>query len=353
MSVFAPPLYLPPQAGEIGASNITRKVSGFMKQSIVLLLVILMPGFVPQTGQAADVASDEFAMSVTIVQAGVEINRSETDSWIILRENAVTPFGVGDRLRTDRTGRALLTFRDMQTLILPLSSIEIGTLADAGDNQANFLAHVTGQSIHTMPDVSHFAAYQLEAAHLVVTQPSARFGIQTDAEVADYAVSASGTLGLMVAEESILVEKHTNVRVRDEADPPVTIPDDVPINFARIEGELDGCPGVIQTANNVLLRVRAGPSDDFFYMGSIPDDTPIQLMGTALGPGGVWYRFQFLADFGWVVGNAIETDCTGLTEYPNFGVENAPGLVMVQDFEIELLAPFFGMPADDVWFYRQ
>jgi hypothetical protein len=317
---------------------------------VVLLLgtILLMTGFT--TSHAAD----EFAMSVTIVQSGVEINRQGTEVWIRLRENAVTPFGEGDRLRTDRTGRALLNFRDMHTLILPLSTLDIIRFDDAGEGQADFQARVTGRSIHFVPDDTHFASYALEAANLVVTQASERFGIQTDAEGADYAVSASGTLGLTVAEAEILIEAHTGVRVGDdEATPPVSIPDDVPINFARIEGELEGCPGVIQTANNVMLRVRAGPGDHFFYMGSIPDDTPIQLMGSAAGSGGTWYRFQFLADFGWVLGAAVESDCTGLTEYPSFGVENALGIVQVQDFEVDLLAPFFGMPGDDVWFYRQ
>jgi hypothetical protein len=178
--------------------------------------------------------------------------------------------------------------------------------------------------------------------------------VQAHSEEEVTIVSAEGLLGITLEGETISIDPHTGLRIRqNDADPPVTIPEDVPINFARIEGELDGCMGAIQTANDVLLRVRAGPSDQYFYMGSIPDSTPIQLMGTAPGPGGLWYRFQFLSDFGWALGAAIETDCTDLTQYPDFGVENAPGIVQVRDYEIPLLEPFFGMPEDDVWFFRQ
>ena len=307
----------------------------------------------------APVSAQEFAMSVTIVQAGVEINRSNTDIWIRLQEGAVTPFGAGDRLRTDRTGRALLAFNNgestTETLILPLSSLEILSFVDEGGARANLHMLMTGRSIHAVADPGVFASYQLDAGQVVVTEPSARFGVQTNSEDVVYLVSAEGRLGVALLDgETISVEGHTGLRVRgDEADPLVAIAEDVPINFARIEAELDGCPGTIQTANDVLLRVRAGPGDDFFYMGSIPDNSPIQLMGTAPGPGGRWYRFQFLSDFGWALGAAIETACTGLTEYPSFGVENAPGIVQVQDFEMPLLEPFFGVSENDVWFFRQ
>ena len=219
---------------------------------------------------------------------------------------------------------------------------------------ASFHFLVTGRSLHAVPDAAVFADYQLDAGQVAVTGPSAQFGVQTNAENVVTVVSAEGVVEVAVGDDVIPVEPHMGLRVRDgEADPLVAIPEDVPINFARIEGELDGCPGAIQTANDVMLRVRAGPSDEFFYMGSIPDDTSVQLVGTAVGPGGRWYRFQFLSDFGWVTGRAIETDCSGLTEYPSYGIENAPGIVQVQSFELPLLEPFFGTPEDDVWFFRQ
>lgn len=298
-------------------------------------------------------ADAPYAAALTVTQNDTEIMRAGTNAALILPIDSTTVIGEGDVIITDRRGRAYIQFEDVEILLLPESRLEIRAFRRNDDGQIVLDWFVQGRSIYHVPTPDIFAAFRLETPHSVLTEPAGFFGIESQNAV-DFAVADAGSVMVTNGGGSLQIADEEGVRIADEFSEPVRI-GDVPINFARVEGELDGCAGTIQTEGGVLLRVRAGPSPDFFFMGSIADDTPVQIMGRAPGPGGVWYRIQFLSDFGWVLGEAIESDCDpdGLREYPRDGIENAPGIVLVKDFEIALLAPFFGDPANDVWFYRR
>jgi hypothetical protein len=315
-----------------------------------VLLVVLVSSFL--TASTITHAQDDYAAALTITQPGVEILRVGTEQWIELPIDATTPFGVGDVLRTDNTGRAYLQVLDSELLVLPESQFELLAF-DVGDGgKASFEGYAEGRTVYHIPDASLFQQYSIRSPHLTVSQAAERFALESKADAPAYVVVASGEAVIEALGESVTLGADEGLQVSDAVSPVVQIAD-VPINFARVESRLYGCAGVISTAGDVKLRVRAGPNDNFFYMGSIDDNTPVEMMGFAPGGGGDWYRIQFLSDFGWVLASVIESNCSDLTEYPRSGVVNPPGIVLVKDFEIPLLEPFFGQPTDDVWFYRR
>ena len=323
--------------------------------SLLLGLGLLVGTLVISLPRASH-AQDDYGATLIVMQGEVEIQRANTDAWISLPRDAVTPFGAGDRLRTDFRGRAYLNYADAETLILPNSTFDLLALGINADNALTLHAQLVGRTVHHIPADITWESYQFETASVTITQPAQRFGFQQNPDEPAYFVVDSGVATFDTATETSTLSGDEGVRVNLDAsiDPIVSI-SNAPINFARVEGYLDGCDGVLKTAGDVLTRVRAGPSDEFFFMGSIASNTPVKIMGSAPGPGGLWYRIQFLSDFGWVSGELVQTQCDldALVQYTRAGVENAPGIVLVQDVEIALLEPFFGLPRDDVWFYRR
>ncbi|MBZ0289076.1 MAG: hypothetical protein K8I30_15765, partial [Anaerolineae bacterium] len=77
----------------------------------------------------------EYSARLRIMQAGVEIRRVNTTEWLPLPLNAEAPLGTGDSLRTDGTGRALLTFlENVEVLILTETTVDIVTFQAANDH---------------------------------------------------------------------------------------------------------------------------------------------------------------------------------------------------------------------------
>ncbi len=310
----------------------------------IILISLLGPRPTQATPQAA---------RLTITQFGAEIQLANTDAWIALPEGAVTPIGAGDQVRTNRLGRAILRFQEGGLLILPNSSITLEHYAYNDAGLAEIRLTQRGRSVQHFPFPDQLARYTLHGLHGSLTQPAQRFAL--DAQInndRDYFVVARGAAVVEQGAQRITLSEHQGLRLTPQPSETITLDHAPTINFARIEGFLEGCPGRINT-NGQLLRVRAGPGDDFFYMGSIRHQTPVQIMGQAPGPGGPWYRIQYLSDFGWVRGDLVATTCTDLRDYSRQGIENAPGIVRWRADELPLLLPFYGLPDDDVWFYRR
>jgi hypothetical protein len=288
---------------------------------------------------------------LTVVQAGVDLRRADTEAWIRLREGSIMPLGAGDRLRTDPTGRAYLNIREgeIEHLLLPGSSYELLALAPVAGGQIRYRASLVGRLSTRSPGAQEDFQIETPANPLSVEWQGAQgdFFVQSRPDGLLYVVVAEGALSLNAEGRAYELPAFHGLRLDNAVGQIVPLAGPT-VNPAQVEGELDGCPGVVNSGG-LKLRVRAGPGDDFFFMGSLEDGSPLQLVGQSNG----WYRFQFLSDFGWLLAAAIRTDCQDLPTLPFLGVENAPGIVQYAAWEVELLRPFFATPAEDVWFYRR
>jgi len=318
----------------------------YVYYTTVFFLLILLAG-----GAAS--AQSDYGAVLTVSRSGMEMRRVGTPQWFWLRQDAVTAFGVGDELRTNYAGRAYLQFLSAEMVLLPESTLQV--LRFSREPEPALHIQITGRALLAVPNAAELGDFRLIGNDVQISTPAQRFGLEVRADAPDYVVVAAGTAGVEVlaSGETLTLQENTGFRAQAaQLSPTITIRD-VPINFARVEGALDGCAGRVATSGNRLLRVRSGPGDNFFYMGSIPNGSALQLMATSPGPGGLWYRFQFLSGFGWGFGALIDTDCQNLPDFPRDQIGVGRGVVLVQDYEIDVLAPFFGQPEDDVWFYRK
>lgn len=292
-------------------------------------------------------AQEERALALTVTQNQVTLIRAETLAGLTLVTEATTPFGAGDELRTDLYGRAYVEDDLWRGVVLPNSRLYL----ESYDLSPRFNADLTGRMALNLR--GEFEAVEVVTPRLQVLNLSGDVFIQDMPNTpAAYVVAAQGSAEVIYLDKTYAISAETGLRFAEEVSPLVSVIG-VPINPARVEGALDGCDGVVKTAGGVDLRVRAGPSEQFFYMGAIRPDTPIKIMAFASMNDGLWYRFQFLSDFGWLLGSAIQTDCQNLPQLTPQGIENALGIINWKDYEIDVLAPFFGSPDEDVWFYRR
>jgi Bacterial SH3 domain len=286
--------------------------------------------------------STSFAARLAITHSGVEIRRVNTGAWLPLPENSESPFGPGDMLRTDESGRALLTFLDqIDLLILPESTYELL------DFTPDISARITGHAVHRQTQGLQIGAYRLEiigTAPLVVTRPAEWFAVWPDVLTV-----AEGEAEVAANEASRTVAAGQGIRVAPGAESDIS-PLESPLNAARLIGLLDGCPGEMDTVNNLNVNVRFGSDLQLGVIGNIPNATPVSVMG--VNQSGNWYRIQAFSGFGWVQQPLVANACSDLPILPDDQSERSIGIFNVLPLEIDLLAPFYGPPEGDLWFYR-
>lgn len=299
--------------------------------AICCLMALLMGAF--------SVHAQSYAAVLTITRSGVEVRRANTEAWLPLPVNSESPFGAGDMLRTNETGRALLTFLDeIEVLILPESSYE---LLDFGEALS---ARIAGYAVQRGTLDS---AYRLEVAGstpFVVTRPAAWFAVWPDVITV-----AEGTAEIIANDAALSVAAGQGMRVTPLREPNIA-PLESPLNDARLVGLLDGCPGEMNTVNNLNVNVRFGSDFGQGVIGNIPNRTPVSVMGVNLS--GTWYRIQAFSGFGWVQQPLVANTCVDLPILPDNQYERSIGIFGVLPPEVTLLEPFYGPPEGDLWFYR-
>ncbi|HUN09080.1 MAG TPA: hypothetical protein PLQ56_20910 [Aggregatilineales bacterium] len=286
-------------------------------------------------------AQDKAAV-LTVLYPGVEVRRANTADWLLVVQGAIMPFGVGDTVRTDERGRALLTFAvDAEALLLPQTAFTLTEYDSAG-----VIAEQVGRGVYRRA-VSAPAAFEVITARAAVSLESGHFALEADAE-ATRLITAEGQATARLAAEAIAVPAGYGLRLQSV--PSDRIPLEQPASFARLDGVLDGCPGLVQADGVDYLNVRVGPGNGYDFVGQIDNGTPVALLGIA--PGADRYRFQFLSGFAWVLSSGIETACTDLPILPYTTLEAVIGVLQPTEIELDLLFPFFGTPEDDTWFFR-
>lgn len=323
---------------------------------IGMLALVLSP-----SPTAAAQANQPYAALLTVTYEGVEIRRADTEEWLPLPPGAQTPFGEGDRLRTLRFGRAKLDFLPGEgvALVLPRSELTLNEFGEIAPGRFALRMSSVGRSVYQFPpeDISFALTLAAEPLALTADTNAMPFRLALEnrpSEESIYAVVGEGDVSIDAPQGETVLTSENGYRWQPSGQDVVSLT--MPSSFAHVEAALDGCPApsAITTAGGVLLRVRAGPGTGFFFMGSIQDSSPVTLMGQARTSEGLWYRIRFLNDFGWVLADAITTDCaeSQIPEINIEGFEVSSGVVEVQPPEVGILEPFFGPPREDVWFYR-
>lgn len=311
-------------------------------------------------GGAAQSQTLEYAGLLTIAYPDVEIRRVDTDIWFSLPQGAQTVFGIGDSLRTRRWGRAHLDLGldSASALILPQSAFTLEAFSGVGaDVRLEMILIGRGvfefpQSDYQMDYQISLGAHQINSADLTHASRLALWG--GIGEQATYVVNDVGELWVNYLDEETQLEPQTGYRLQPDEATPAMVDLIMPASFAHIESRLEGCEDqtTVTPVDGGLLRVRAGPGTDYFYMGSIETGEAVTLMGQSLADSGLWYRIRFLNDFGWVLASAVTTTCTNVPQLPPNFIAIQTGVVDVQAIELTLLEPFFGAAGRDVWFYR-
>lgn len=283
--------------------------------------------------------AQSYAALLTITRAGVEVRRANTEAWLPLPEKSESPFGPGDALRTNAAGRALLTFLDqIDLLILPESTYELF------DFSPDITARISGYAVQRGSPAGDYHLEVAGSAALVINRAAASFAVWPDVVTV-----SDGEAEITVGGSTLTVAAGQGIRAVPGAAPDVSTLEP-PFNAARLVGLLDGCPGAMNTVNNLNVNVRFGSDLQQGVIGNIPNKTPVRLMG--VNQSGTWYRIQAFSGFGWVQQPLVANTCEALPVLRDDQFERSIGIFGVLPQEIALLEPFYGPPESDLWFYR-
>lgn len=298
-------------------------------------------------------AQTPYASALNVRYSGVELLRANTTEWLSLNTiGIVAPFGEGDIVRTDTTGRVALTFGDaFEILILPNSTFELSQFAQDEDALLQLDAIVQGvfvQSTFTADSIGD-QRFVLENRDIIISDPADLYSLWAYADGQPNAlIVASGELTLLDSDELTTVSD--NQALRFDADTATIHNFEQPLNAPRLTGILEGCEGSIQTEGNVNLFVRTGIGRGYQPMDAIMPNTVVPIMGVTESG---WARIQFLSGFGWLLASALVSDCTDLPLLPDDSPEEQfLTVINATESELVILQPFFGQPIDDRFFYQ-
>lgn len=318
-----------------------------MIKLLLVFIVVLSFSLPAVNGQAEGTG---YAAVLVVTYPGVEMRRANTAEWLPLPVQAEAPFGAGDAVRTDDTGRAMVTFGEqVEVFVLPGSTYELTAFAEDATKQVQLSAGVTGHLIQRLAPGAQLDAYRLEGEDLVVTEPATLLGVWSVEGAYSVVLAAEGDAQVTIGEDVLEVPQGHGIRASQTTTPTVTELA-APLNAARLIGQLDGCPGVTKTLDNLSVNVRVAPGLDSTVIGSIDNKMAVRVLG--ISQSGNWYRIQAFSGFGWMQAPLVTNACTDLPVSPPGTIEHNVAVSGVAPAELELLLPFYGPPAEDLWFYR-
>jgi hypothetical protein len=273
---------------------------------------------------------------------------TNADGSFALREDAVVALAMGDTMQTSRTGRAYLRLEDaVEILILPETQVEILESVQIESGEARLRLAINGHATFRIDEnSSQAAALEIMTQQSTVRAVEGWFAVWSNLEGGDVVTVASGSIEVETSAERSLVSVGDGALIRDRR--VEIIPMEAPYNGSKLVGMVDGCNGRVDSLLPAL-NIRAGTTLGYAEIGYVDNGVALRLMGRTVD--GLWYRVQRFSGFGWVLANAVETECA-LREYPNIYGETNRELFDVEGIELVLLTPFYGNFESDPWFYR-
>lgn len=306
--------------------------------------IILLGGLLTNSVFAYQPAPDAYAATLTIMQEGVTLRRAGTQAWLPLRVGAVMPLGEGDQLQTAAGGRALVEFwPGGNMLLLPYSTYKQGllTAAEAGSDH-QIAGRLDGAAIHRFS--SPVAAYRLELNDGVIVQPASQFATWSRSTGPDAVTVYEGVVRLEANEIQVAIGENHGWYAGEA---PVLLDD--ALNAAALIALYEGCEGVV-SIDLRSLRVREGPGEGYVVIGYFNNGDRVSVMGVNQSNG--WYRVRSDSHFGWVQALAVQAACDNLPRSADTTRELFVQAAGATALEREWLRPYFGLPVDDLWFYR-
>lgn len=307
---------------------------------LIVLGGLVLGGVQPQP----TAAQDDYAATLTIVQAGVSVRRAGTLAWLPVRAGAVMPLGEGDQVRTGAGARARIEFwQGGELLLLPYSTYQQGRLiAGSAADDRHLAGRLDGTAVHRFDALP--AVYELALEDGVILTPARQFATWSRTGEPDAVVVHDGTLTLDTGTTRVQIDANHGWYAGEE---PVRL--DPPINAAALTAYHTGCAGVVRI-NLRSLNVREGPGQGYIVIGYIPNGESVSVLGINQSSG--WYRVRLNSHFGWAETLAVRARCDDLPRFADTTREFFLQVAGATDQEREWLQPYFGSPADDPWFYR-
>jgi hypothetical protein len=255
-------------------------------------------------------AQNEFAATLEVLNAGVEVQRVNTANFIAVEVEAIV--GVGDTIRTDDTGIALVTFFADGTDVTLDPNTEYRIVEFQGDDEDFQLTVevLAGQTTHRLNRVlGANSNYDVETPGMTLAAQGTVFTIR---------VEDSGRSGMLVSEgivdagsDEASADVPPEFGIRSEVNNPLS---DVvrASSFDELDSALDGCTVSVTTPDDVSMNVRVAPSVEAEQIGFVTASTLDNFIGVSAD--GLWYRIGFEDDFGWILSSTASVDsaCAGL-----------------------------------------
>jgi hypothetical protein len=285
------------------------------RKSIFILFILLLPILGTLRAQ-----SDELAATLEVLSAGVEVQRVNTANWITVKLEAIV--GVGDTIRTDKTGKARITFFSdgVDTELQENTEYRI-TRFEGQDTSFHIGAEVVvGQTIQRIERVlDSNSSYDITTPSMALAARGTEFVIRvTDSGSAATLVSK----GVVKADaEAVTADVPPGYGIRrDEGKPLSEVVKAT--TFAQLDSALDGCAASIKVDGDFSLNVRQGADLAFPLVGTTAPTLIDRFFGKAAAN---WYRIPFRGGYGWVQAATakIVDGCPGLRTFTDkYGPED-------------------------------
>ena len=302
-----------------------------LKKVLHLLILATLLAIAPGPVQA----QDELAASLEVLNAGVEVQRVGTTQWVPIKVESLV--GQGDAIKTDATGKAIITFFNDGTAVELEPDTEYQIVEFTGDDttftlRVEVLAGITRQQLGRLLDPG--SSYEVLTPGASMTARGTDFSVRVEASGRSSVLTYEGLVGAEKDRTAANIAPGYGLRAEVSG----SLSDVVPATtFDELDAALDGCAGAINTPADVRLNVRLGPDSSTARVGSIGPDEVNLLIGTDTTDG--WYRIPYRGGYGWVSGAAMDvqiTDdaCTTLPVYASDHLEDAARYSLVSELEI-------------------
>jgi len=281
-------------------------------------LFILIVALVFSIGVFTVSAQQQIASLITITQPGLEIKRSATEDWVVVTMESI--IGVGDRIRTNATGKAQVTLFNGNALIQLKPNTELSVNKMERTEQGFFIAFglVNGalhQELLPVPNV--YIGYEFTTPTTTIVTAGGSFDIWLDDSQNTNVLTTDGVV--YVGTERVQLSASQGLRAESDGVVSEIIQAD---SVQQLGAGIDGIAARLITDGDIQLNIRQGPSARAELLGTV---FPVEIDRVkGISQDGVWYRVRYGRGHGWVSksGMRVEVDSQHLAVYPMDYIES-------------------------------